>query len=93
MITDVKIVQYHLTKLEDAEKELAEVLNRVDILCYHAPAQTPTLCGHLSGRKSLQGSWCQTLRLLVRWMTTPRTACQKAGKYGKVVKTLHQVSG
>ncbi len=27
MITDVKIVQYPLTKLEDAEKELAEVLN------------------------------------------------------------------
>lgn len=27
MITDVKIIQYHLTKLEDAEKELAEVLN------------------------------------------------------------------
>lgn len=27
MITGVKIIQYHLTKLEDAEKELAEVLN------------------------------------------------------------------
>lgn len=27
MITDVKILQYSLTKLEDAEKELAEVLN------------------------------------------------------------------
>lgn len=27
MITDVKIIQYSLTKLEDAEKELAEVLN------------------------------------------------------------------
>lgn len=27
MITGVKITQYHLTKLEDAEKELAEVLN------------------------------------------------------------------
>ena len=27
MITGVKILQYHLTKLEDAEKELAEVLN------------------------------------------------------------------
>ncbi|WVS23703.1 hypothetical protein [Escherichia phage ECP2303] len=27
MITDVKIIQYHLTKLEDAEKELAEALN------------------------------------------------------------------
>lgn len=26
MITGVKIIQYHLTKLEDAEKELAEVL-------------------------------------------------------------------
>lgn len=27
MITGVKVIQYHLTKLEDAEKELAEVLN------------------------------------------------------------------
>lgn len=27
MITGVKIIQYHLTKLEDAEKELAKVLN------------------------------------------------------------------
>ena len=92
MITGVKVIQYHLTKLEDAEKELAEVLNS-GYTFYHAPAQTPTLCGHLSGRKSLQGSWCQILRLLVRWMTTLRTACQKVGKYGKVVKTLHQVSG
>lgn len=27
MIADVKIIQYSLTKLEDAEKELAEVIN------------------------------------------------------------------
>lgn len=27
MITGVKVIQYHLTKLGDAEKELAEVLN------------------------------------------------------------------
>lgn len=27
MVTDVKIIQYSLTKLEDAEKELAEVIN------------------------------------------------------------------